>query len=361
MKRTALYERHVSAGGRLVEFAGYEMPVQYGGIVAEHTAVRTTAGLFDVSHMGQIAFRGPHAVDTVNALITNDLTRVGVGRAQYTLFCREDGGILDDAICYRMTETDVMVVVNASNLEKMWSWIASRADNKTKPVNESEDWALLAIQGPLAKDISERVIPGANTLGRFAVGSFSCAGHSVWIATTGYTGEAGYEIFVRNTGATAVWDALMDAGSGDGLVPCGLGARDSLRLEMKYPLYGNDLDETTNPIEAGLGWAVRLKVPFIGIEALTDVKAKGPRRKLVGIELHGRGIARTGHTVHGADGSDVGMVTSGTRSPSLKRAICMAWVATEYATIGTTLLVNIRGKMIEGAVVKTPFYRPNES
>jgi aminomethyltransferase len=360
MKRTALYDVHVAAGARMVPFAGYDMPVQYDGVIAEHTAVRESAGLFDVSHMGQIVFRGKDAAEAVNRLITNDLNRVGTGRAQYTLFCKEDGGILDDAICYRLGDEEVLVVVNAGNLDKMWSWIQKHSTASTAPVNESDQWSLLAIQGPKARQIAERVMPGALELGRFAVGAFTCAGHKVWAATTGYTGEPGYEIFVRNNGAKDVWAALLAAGAPDGLVPCGLGARDSLRLEMKYPLYGNDLDEDTNPIEAGLGWAVRLKVPFIGVDAIRNVKTNGVARKLVGIELSGRGIARPGYALFDLDGKEIGRVTSGTRSPSLKRAICMAWVELDHSEVGSAVQVDIRGRMVEGYVVKTPFYRADE-
>ena len=218
MKRTALYDVHVKAGGRMVPFAGYEMPVQYEGVIAEHLAVRRAAGLFDVSHMGQIVFRGADAVESVNRLITNDLNRVGTGRAQYTLFCKEDGGILDDAICYRLADDEVLVVVNAGNLEKMWAWIQAKSTSSIPPVNESGQWSLLAIQGPKARQIAERVMPGAMDLGRFAVGSFECAGHPVWASTTGYTGEPGYEIFVAE-GAVDVWNALLAAESRMGLSP----------------------------------------------------------------------------------------------------------------------------------------------
>ncbi len=354
MKPTPLHDRHVALGGRMVDFAGWHMPIQYpAGQVEEHRCVRTSAGLFDVSHMGQLRFRGPDALDVVNRLITNDLAAVPVGKAQYTAFCRDDGGILDDAICYRLAEDDVMVVVNASNTARMVAWTAERATGLARPVDQSEGWALLALQGPEAPALLERILPGGAAMAPYAVRAVT---EDLIVASTGYTGERGFELFVRPEAAGALFDRLV----ADGAHPIGLAARDTLRLELGYALYGNELDLTTNPLEAGLGWVTRLDKAggFIGRDALLAVKAAGVQRRLVGLEIVGRGIARHGYPVLSSTGEVLGEVTSGTQSPTLGRAIAMAYVRRPHDAVGTTLAVDVRGRPVEARVAKPPFYRP---
>ena len=340
----------------MVEFAGWHMPVQYKtGLIAEHKAVRQAAGLFDVSHMGQLDFRGPGAVAMVNGLITNDLERIPNGKAQYTAICNDDGGILDDGISYRLADDHVMMVVNASNTPKIVAWFRERAQGDAEFTDVSDEWALFALQGPRAADILPRVIPGAEDMGAFEVRQLGDA----IIATTGYTGEAGYEIFVPAAQGADIWAALLAAGTDFGILPVGLGARDTLRLESKMCLYGNDIDESTNPIEAGIGWAVKTEkaTGFIGQEALRAVKAGKTTRRLVGLILTARGIARHGYPVHDQTGQQVGRVTSGTMSPTLGEAIALAYVDKPHHKVGTPLNIAVRKRMVACEVAKTPFYR----
>lgn len=359
MNQTALHAQHVALGARMVDFAGWHMPIQYpAGQLEEHRSVRTAAGLFDVSHMGQLRFRGPDALAVVNRLITNDLAAVPVGKAQYTAFCRDDGGILDDAICYRLADDDVLVVVNASNTARMVAWTAERAVGSAKPVDESAHWALLALQGPKAPALLDAFLPGSAAAAPFTVRRYDA--HPTYgeliVASTGYTGERGFELFLRPNDAPAWFQRLLDSGAD----PIGLAARDTLRLEMGYALYGNDLELTTHPLEAGLGWVTRLAKPegFIGRDALVAHKAAGLRRRLVGLEIVGRGIARHGYPVLSAEGAPIGEVTSGTQSPTLGRAIAMAYVALPFDAEGTTVQVDVRGRPVEARVTKPPFYRP---
>ena len=353
--KTALYDRHVALGARMVDFAGYQMPLNYGkGQLQEHHLVRSGAGLFDVSHMGQVRFQGPDAVAVVNRLITNDLQALPDGKALYTACCRDDGGILDDLICYRRSVTDVLIVVNASNVAKIVAWFESRATGESRPVDVSDQYALLALQGPKAAEILSAAHPAAMTMRAFQLSSFEDPRFgAVLVASTGYTGESGFELFVAPERAVTLSDHLLERGA----EPIGLGARDTLRLEMKYALYGNDIDETTNPLEAGLGWVTKLDKPegFIGQDALRAIAAAGVTRKLVGIELEGRGIARHGYGVHVPGGESVGVVTSGTIGPTVGKAIAMAYVATAQSAMGTRLEVDIRGKRTEAVVCKTPF------
>ncbi len=355
--RTPLYETHRKAGARLVEFAGWDMPVQYEGVLAEHAAVRTRVGLFDVSHMGEVVFRGPRALEALDRLFTNDLRRVADGPAQYGCLCREDGGIVDDVVVYRRSAQDLLVCVNASNRRKDYEWLAAGAGAGVEVKDESEEWAQLALQGPLAAQLLQR-LTNANLSAlrsyRFAQGEV--AGVPCLVARTGYTGEDGFELFCPPAEAAHIWDDLMEAGKHEKLAPCGLGARDSLRLEMAYRLYGSDMDDHTTPLEAGLAWVVKLdKGEFVGRAALVRQKEQGVARKLVGFVLTEPGIARHGYPVV-QGGSKVGDVTSGTRSPSLGTSIGLAYLPPALAAEGSTFAVEIRGRPVAARAVKTPFY-----
>lgn len=346
----------------MVPFAGFELPVQYGGVTAEHHAVRQRAGLFDVSHMGELAVRGPGAVAAVDALVTNHLARAADGQALYSCCCREDGGILDDLILYRRSEADVLVVCNASNREKIAAHFAERLPRALSFVDESDETALLALQGPEALAILEAVgcAPGPprERFPRFRFGPAEVAGVAVTVARTGYTGEDGVELFVAWNDAPRLWDALLDAGRSRGLVPAGLGARDTLRLEARLSLYGNEIDETTHPLEAGLAWTVKFdKDHFLGKQALLAAKERGLVRTLVGLEVVGRGIARAGYPVQDASGRQVGRCTSGSPSPTLGKNIALAYLPAELAPVGTRVMVDCRGRLAEAVVVPTPFYR----
>jgi aminomethyltransferase len=355
--RTPLYECHRKAGARLVEFAGWEMPVQYAGILAEHEAVRTRVGLFDVSHMGEVVFRGPRALEALSRLFTNDLTRCADGQAQYGCLCRDDGGIVDDVVVYRRATDDLLVCVNAGNRDKDFSWLSSRAGDGVEVRNESDAWAQLALQGPLAAQLLQRITNvnlSAMRSYRFARGEV--AGASCIVARTGYTGEDGFELFCPAEAAVKIWDEVLEAGQHEKVVPCGLGARDSLRLEMAYRLYGADMTDETTPLEAGLGWVVKLdKGDFIGRAALARQKEQGVARKLVGFVLTDAGIARHGHPVLQED-RKVGEVTSGTRSPSLGTSIGLAYLPPALAAEGSSFAVEIRGRPAAARAVKTPFY-----
>jgi aminomethyltransferase len=355
--RTPLYDTHVKAGGRIVEFAGWEMPVQYAGILEEHAAVRTRAGLFDVSHMGEVVFRGPNAAEALSRLFTNDLRRLVDGQAQYGCLCRPNGGIVDDVIVYRRGVEDWLVCVNAGNRQKDFEWLRAGEGPGVAVRNESDDWAQLALQGPKAAAIVQRLTK--TDLARIPTFHFApaeVAGVSCLAARTGYTGEDGFELFCLPDKAARLWDALLDAGRPDGAVPAGLGARDSLRLESAYRLYGSDMDDETTPLEAGLGWVVKLdKGEFNGREALLAQKAKGPSKRLVGFTLTERGIPRHGYPVL-LDGKPAGVVTSGTQSPTLKIPVGLAYLPAAAAAEGASFAVEIRGRPVAAKVVKTPFY-----
>jgi aminomethyltransferase len=355
--RTPLYETHRKAGARLVEFAGWEMPVQYQGILAEHAAVRTRVGLFDVSHMGEVVFRGPRALEALGRLFTNDLSRVADGQAQYGCLCAETGGVVDDVVVYRRAADDLLVCVNAANRAKDYQWLSSRTGGLADVRDESDEWGQLALQGPLAAQLLQRLTNvnlSALRSYRFARGEV--AGVPCLVARTGYTGEDGLELFCPAAAAAKLWDELMEAGRHEKLVPCGLGARDSLRLEMAYRLYGSDMDDSTTPLEAGLGWVVKLdKGDFVGREALLRQKAQGLGRKLVGFVLTDPGIARHGYPVL-QDGARVGQVTSGTKSPTLGTSIGLAYLPPALAAEGSAFAVDLRGRPAHARAVKTPFY-----
>jgi aminomethyltransferase len=359
LRRTSLYETHVALGGRIVPFAGWEMPVQYSGVVDEHQAVRSAAGLFDVSHMGELRMRGPYAAQVVDYLVTNDAKKLVDGQAMYTCACNEQGTILDDLIVYRRGQEDWLIVCNASNRDKMSAHFAHAAKDHCDFVDESDATALVALQGPKAFEVLGKAGAGAlsslkkNTFRDAAVGSVPCT-----VSGTGYTGEDGVEIFCAWNDAPALWAALTSAGSGLGLKPIGLAARDTLRLEARLSLYGNDIDETTNPLEAGLGWVVKLdKGLFVGQAALAKVKAAAPPRKLVGFEMTGRGIARHGYPLLDLAGKTVGVCTSGSPAPTVGKNIGLGYLPTEMSEVGARFLVDCRGKSIDAVVAPTPFYK----
>ena len=355
-QRTPLYEVHVHAGARLVEFAGWEMPVQYEGIIAEHEAVRTRVGLFDVSHMGEVVFRGPKALESLQRIFTNDLSRCADGQAQYGCLCRESGGIVDDVVVYRRSADDLLVCVNAANRQKDFEWLRGHAFGADVQ-NESDAWAQLALQGPRAVEVLQRLTSvRLSSVGTYRFTAGDVAGFSCLVARTGYTGEDGFELFCAAEHGPTLWGALMEAGAAEGIAPCGLGARDSLRLEMAYRLYGSDMDDSTTPLEAGLAWVVKFdKGDFVGKAALVKQKEAGLSKKLVGFTLVDAGIPRHGYAVL-QDGKAVGTVTSGTKSPSLGTAIGLAYVPPALAAEGSTFAVDIRGRAAAAKVVKTPFY-----
>lgn len=360
MKRTPLNERHKELGAKMVEFGGWEMPVQYTGIIDEHTATRTAAGLFDISHMGQINVGGPDALPFLQSIATQDVATIDEGLANYSLMCYPDGGIVDDIFIYHLPDR-YLVVVNASNVDKDFAWLHEHVgDFAVEIENISDQTTMLALQGPRAEAILARVADvDASAIPFHGVMTGTLLGHvPAIIARTGYTGEDGFELFFANEYAGSVWNGLLEEGHDDGLKPIGLGARDSLRFEPKLALYGHEISETVNPYEAGLGWVVKLdKGPFLGREALQRVKAEGPRRKLVGLEMIGRGIARGGYRVATPDGDDVGEVTSGMPAPTLGKNLALALVRADVARAGTELDVVIRGKPVRARVVKTPFYQ----
>lgn len=358
--RTPLHEAHLRAGAKMVPFAGFEMPVQYRGVIEEHRSVRGAAGLFDISHMGEFEAAGPGAADFLQGLLSNDVKKLEVGKVLYSVMCREDGGIVDDLTLYRLEPERFMAVVNAANIEKDWEWMTARNGAGCTFRNISEETALIAPQGPEAEKILAGLIPGGGDLEAIAyytAAEREVAGRKVLVSRTGYTGEDGFELYLAAGDAPRVWDALLSAGAGRGLIPCGLGARDTLRTEMKYALYGNDIDETTNPLEAGLGWVVKFKAgDFTGRERLAEIKERGIGRKLVGIEMVDRGIPRHGAPIL-VDGDPAGEVTSGTMSPTLGKAIGIGYVPISHAVEGSGVEVDIRGRPRAAKVVKTPFYR----
>jgi len=342
-----------------VPFAGWRMPVQYKGIKSEHEAVRTRAGLFDVSHMGELLVEGPRADLAVNTLVTNDVSKIDVGQALYTVCCNDAGGILDDLIVYRLEEAKLLVVCNASNRDKIAEHFGARLPNGVSFQDVSDRWALLALQGPHAATILAAVNADKKVvdLAPFRVARAEVAGVEAWVARTGYTGEDGFELFCGNEDAPTLWRALLAAGKPHGIQPVGLGARDTLRLEARLMLYGNDIDENTHPFEAGLGWVVKLDAgDFVGRRALRARKEAGLERRLVGFEMTGRGIARHGYPIV-VDSKPVGTVTSGSPGPTVGKNIGLGYVPKALSRVGTTLGIEIRGKVVDAVVVRTPFYK----
>ncbi len=356
LKRTPFVEAHRALGAKLVDFAGFEMPLRYRGDVHEHRCVREKAGLFDITHMGEFRVEGPEAIPFVDRCVTNDVSALAVGQVLYSPMCRPDGGIVDDILVYRAAD-HLMLVVNASNIAKDFAWLESHRPAGATLTDRSDATALLALQGPLAATILRGHVPDdALELGYYRFMSGPLFGIEAVISRTGYTGEDGFELYFAPEHGSRVWDGLMRAGAPHGLEAIGLGARDTLRLEMGYMLYGNDIDDTTTPLEAGLGWTVKLAKPgFAGKDVLVKQKEQGLARRLVGLEAEGRRVPRHGMTVE-AGGTPVGQVTSGTFSPSLEKAIAMAYVATPHAAIGTALEVVAGGTRIPARVVKRPFW-----
>jgi aminomethyltransferase len=357
LKRTPFHARHVALGAKMVPFAGFEMPIQYEGIVAEHRAVRGGVGVFDVSHMGEIRLRGPGAVAYADRLVTNQVAAVPDGKAVYTPMCLESGGIVDDLLVYAIG-TERLFVVNAANFEKDLAWIREHAPSNVTVVDENEETAQLAVQGPRAEEVLARLY-GEQVKALEFYTFFETGAGEDWtlISRTGYTGEDGFEVYVKSSRALATWDRVFEAGRPALIRPIGLGARDTLRLEMGYCLYGNDIDETTHPLEAGLGWTVRLdKGAFIGKEALVKVQRDGFERKLIGLVLDGQRIARHGAEVT-SQGSPVGTVTSGTMGISIGKPVAMAYTHKDHAGAGSKLEVRTRGQETPAAVTPRPMYR----
>jgi aminomethyltransferase len=360
IRRTPVHAEHVRLGARLVPFAGWEMPIQYSGISEEHQAVRQRAGLFDVSHMGEILVSGPGAIALVDNLVTGDVTRVKNGQALYTCACNERGTILDDLIVYRRGDNEILIVCNASNRDKIAAHVSSLATPTAQVRDVSDDYALLALQGPKAFQVLSAIGTDHpfSELPSFHFQSGQVGGVKCTVARTGYTGEDGVELFVAPNDAARLFAALLEAGAPHGIAPIGLGARDTLRLEARLSLYGNEIDETTNPLEAGLGWIVKLEKPnFIGKAALLAVRDAGLSRRIVGFEMTGRGIARHGYPLWDAAGKPVGVCTSGGPAPTLGKSIGLGYLPLGMAEVGTQFQVDCRGKGIPAVVVRTPFYR----
>lgn len=359
MKKTALYPKHLALGAKMVEFAGFEMPVSYSGIIQEHEAVRQDAGAFDVSHMGEFIIEGDEALDLVQWITSNDVTKLTPGKAQYSCFPTPSGGIVDDLLVYQLDEKKYMLVVNASNITKDWNWI--HQNNRWEKVSISDisdQTSLIALQGPKAMNILQKLTDvELENIKFYHFTTGTVAGKDdIIISATGYTGSGGFELYIQNESATAVWDAIFDAG-GDDLMPAGLGARDTLRLEMGFCLYGNDIHDNTSPLEANLGWITKMKTDFLGKERLEEQKEAGLERKLVGLEIKGKGIPRQGYNLLNDSGEQIGIVTSGTQSPSLDKAIAMGYLKTPYAKEGTRVKVEARNKQLDAEVVKMPFYK----
>jgi aminomethyltransferase len=360
LKKTPLNARHRAAGARMVEFGGWDMPVEYSGIVDEHLAVRTRAGLFDVSHMGEIEIAGADALAAVQRITSNDASRLAIGQIQYSALTTPHGTFVDDVLTYRLAESHFMLVVNASNIVKDFRWIADHLKDAgdAVAVNTSSRYALLALQGPASRQVLQ-TLTGIDLAGMkyywFANGEVAAV--KATVSRTGYTGEDGFEVFVAPAAAERVWDAILEAGRDAGVAPAGLGARDTLRLEASMRLYGNDMDETTTVLEADLGWIVGWKKPdFIGADVLRDQKSTGVSRKLVGFEMIDRAIGRHGYDVY-LDGRKAGVVTSGTQTPFLKKAIGMAYVPADRSEPGTHVDIDVRGRRAKAAVVPMPFYK----
>jgi len=357
MKNTALTSIHTALGAKMVPFAGYNMPVSYEGIIQEHHTVRNDVGVFDVSHMGEFLLEGEGALDLIQKVTSNDASVLFDGKVQYSCLPNGKGGIVDDLLVYRMTATKYLLVVNASNIEKDWNWISSHNTSGVKMTNLSDDTSLLAVQGPKAAQALQSLTNidlGSMEYYSFQVGTFAGM-DDIIVSATGYTGAGGFEIYFPNGGAEKMWNAIFEAGKDFGIKPIGLGARDTLRLEMGFCLYGNDINDETSPLEAGLGWITKFTKDFIDKEFLLKQKESGLTRKLVGFEMIDRGIARQHCIVKDLNGLEIGEVTSGTQSPTSGKIIGMAYVSTPFSKVGTEIYMDIRGKLMKAVVVKAPF------
>ncbi len=360
MKNTPFTQKHIDLGAKMAGFAGYNMPISYSGINDEHATVRNNAGVFDVSHMGEFILKGENALDLIQRTTSNDASKLTVGKAQYSCLPNKDGGIVDDLIVYCLEENKAyMLVVNASNIEKDWNWIQQFNDKKVEMHNISDKTCLLAIQGPNATKILQP-LTGMDIMNlkyyTFAKGTFAGV-ENVLVSATGYTGAGGVEIYFEDKDGDAekIWKAIFEAGKTTGIKPIGLGARDTLRLEMGYCLYGNDIDDNTSPLEAGLGWITKFSKEFTNSKYFEKQKAEGLSKKLVGFEMLDKGIARHDYEIKDADGNLIGKVTSGTQSPSLGKAIGMGYVATKYATADSEIYISVRNTLLKAKVVKMPF------
>lgn len=360
MKKTALYDKHIALGAKMVPFAGYDMPVSYSGIIDEHQTVREAVGIFDVSHMGEFLVKGAGALDLIQKVTSNDASKLAIGDAQYSCLPNGKGGIVDDLLVYRLADNDYMLVVNASNIDKDWEWISSHNSFGANLTNISEQTSLMAVQGPKTAAALQSLTDvnlAAMKYYTFDKGTFAGVSN-VLISATGYTGSGGFEIYVRNEDAAHVWDAIMNAAASYGIKPIGLGARDTLRLEMGFCLYGNDIDDSTSPLEAGLGWITKLdKNNFIDKDYLVKQKADGLKTKLVGFEMLDKRPPRHDYPILNAAGEVIGKVTSGTQGPSVNKPIGMGYVQTAYSKKDSQIFIDVRGKVVEAKVVGIPFYK----
>ena len=359
MKNTALTNTHIALGAKMVPFAGYNMPVQYVGINAEHETVRKAVGVFDVSHMGEFILKGEGALDLIQKVCSNDASKLYDGKVQYSCLPNEQGGIVDDLLVYRMDEKTYMLVVNASNIEKDWDWISKFNNFGVDMKNISDRTSLLAVQGPKAAQALQSLTDtdlAAMEYYTFVKGTFAGV-ENVVISATGYTGAGGFELYFDNEHADKIWKAIFEAGAPFGIQPIGLGARDTLRLEMGFCLYGNDIDDSTSPLEAGLGWITKFTKDFVNSSNLAAQKEAGLKQKLVGFEMIDRGIPRHDYEICDASGKVIGKVTSGTQSPSLQKAIGLGYVQSDFAKEDTEIFINIRENLVKAQVVKFPFYK----
>ena len=359
MKNTALTHIHESLGAKLVPFAGFNMPVQYEGVTVEHETVRNGVGVFDVSHMGEFLLSGPNALALIQKVTSNDASTLTIGRAQYSCLPNNQGGIVDDLIVYKIKEEQYLLVVNASNIEKDWDWISSHNDLGVEMKNLSDDYSLLAIQGPKAMEAMQSLTSinlAEIKYYHFEVADFAGIEHVI-ISATGYTGSGGFEIYCKNSEVEQIWNKVFEAGASFGIKPIGLAARDTLRLEMGFCLYGNDINDTTSPLEAGLGWITKFTKEFTNSENLKKQKEEGVTKKLVGFELLERGIPRHDYEIVDADGNNIGIVTSGTMAPTVGKGIGMGYVKTEFADVDSEIYIQIRNNKVKAKVVKMPFYK----
>jgi len=360
MKKTALYEKHVALGAKMVPFAGYEMPVRYGSEIEEHHAVRKSVGMFDVSHMGEFMVRGPQALSLIQKVSSNDASKLSPGKVQYSCMPNDKGGIVDDLLVYMLNEEEYMLVVNASNIQKDWDWIMQNNSMKADLENISDNISLLAVQGPNAEKTLQKLTGvdlSSLSYYTFSTGNIGAITGGAVLSATGYTGAGGFEVYVYNEYAPKVWDEIMKAGKEFDIKPAGLGARDTLRLEMGYALYGNDIDDSTSPIEAGLGWITKFNKDFINSAYLKKQKEEGISKKLTAFAMEDKGIPRSEYEILNKDEEVIGHVTSGTMSPSLGYGIGMGYIQKEYAKAETEILIAIRKRRLKAKVVKLPFYK----
>ncbi|ARU63244.1 glycine cleavage system protein T [Tumebacillus avium] len=359
LKKTPLFEVYPNYNGKIIDFGGWALPVQYSGILEEHEAVRTRAGLFDVSHMGELEVSGSDALANIQKWITNDASKLADGQALYSPMCYENGGVVDDLLVYKKGDNNYLIVVNASNIEKDFAWVQEHAFGDVSIRNASEETAQLALQGPLAEQVLQKMTETDLSQIKYYwfLENVDVAGVKCLVSRTGYTGEDGFELYCAASDVAKLWDSILATGKADGVLPIGLGARDTLRFEARLPLYGQEITQDISPLESGLGFFVKLDKPdFIGRDALAKQKEEGVKRKLVGFEMIERGIPRTHYEVQ-VDGKKIGEVTTGTMGPTVKKNIGLALIDVEYATIGQELDVIIRNKAVKGVIIKTPFYK----